>query len=280
MFEFYEKALYNLDQELTSITLDSDDKFEANENAINTCKMMINNIRTHFKTNQPNSIQEEICFFKNIKPRFISRLIYHLKIYNIETKRPNGSIKIKRKYFQLELKKLKNFFDENLDFYRYFRTGSTYLDHKYFVRGKNDIRLNSDPMVHELDATFSTSHDYKISSILANDRLQVYLEKELMKLDFGSTPRNPTHNSAKSLKWTTSKVALIELLYALYASRVINNGRADIKTIAAHFEKTFDIELGDYYRTYLELRQRNNPTKFLDAIKDNLLNKIEEDDEK
>ncbi|NQX97534.1 MAG: RteC domain-containing protein [Flavobacteriales bacterium] len=42
--------------------------------------------------------EDEIYFFKNIKPRFVFRLIYHISIYNLETNRPNSSIKIKRKY--------------------------------------------------------------------------------------------------------------------------------------------------------------------------------------
>ncbi|REC67813.1 hypothetical protein DRF58_14615 [Epilithonimonas hispanica] len=34
------------------------------------------------------------------------------------------------------------YFEHNLDFYKYYRTGSSYLDQYYFVRGKYDIKLN------------------------------------------------------------------------------------------------------------------------------------------
>ncbi|NQX97533.1 MAG: RteC domain-containing protein [Flavobacteriales bacterium] len=46
---------------------------------------------------------------------------------------------------------MKSFFDDNLDFYRYFRTSSTYLDHKYFVRGRQDIRLRLDSRFYKSD---------------------------------------------------------------------------------------------------------------------------------
>lgn len=244
------------------------------------CIDSIRELKKHVGNLKFSNETKEIYFFKNIKPQFVSRLIFHQVIYNIESNRPNGSLKIRKKYLQIELNKLKHYFDENLDFYRYYRTGSNYLDHKYFIRGKQDLRLNLDAHIYEFDTEFCTSHDFKISTILANDLLQVYLENELMKLDFNSANRDTELIPKNKLHWTGSKVALIELLYGLYTTGNFNNGNTDIKTIAAYFEKVFDIELGDYYRAYLELRMRQNPTKFIDTMKDTLLRKMEDDDEK
>lgn len=41
---------------------------------------------------------EEIKFFKEIKPRLFCRLIYYRKLYNIEMNRPVGSIEAQREY--------------------------------------------------------------------------------------------------------------------------------------------------------------------------------------
>jgi len=38
--------------------------------------------------------EEEILFFKDIKPKIFSKLIYHVKINNIEGKKPLGSFEI------------------------------------------------------------------------------------------------------------------------------------------------------------------------------------------
>ena len=46
----------------------------------------------------------------------------------------------------------KECFEENVDFYGYYRTHSTYLDHKYFVRRKLDVKLSLDSFVFESDA--------------------------------------------------------------------------------------------------------------------------------
>ena len=46
--------------------------------------------------------------------------------------------------------------------------------------------------------------------------------------------------------WTGSKVALIELLYALHSEKVFNNGTSDLKDIAEYFEKIFgETKIGD-----------------------------------
>lgn len=67
---------------------------------------------------------------------------------------------------------------------------------------------------------------------------------------------------------------LIELIYALHAFKAFDDGSSEIKVIVRIFENTFGIDLGDFYHTYLELRNRkNNRTKFLDLLKDSLIKK-------
>lgn len=83
------------------------------------------------------------------------------------------------------------------------------------------------------------------------------------------------------LNWTGSKVALIELIYALQYQGIFDNGNCDIGLIAKYFESTFNVNLGNFYQTYLELRTRKvNPTKFLDALREGLIRKMDEQDEK
>jgi len=83
------------------------------------------------------------------------------------------------------------------------------------------------------------------------------------------------------LNWTESKAALVELIYALHSSNSINKGKVEIKTIAKFFENLFSIELGDVYHTFLDIRNRKiEKTKFIDLLKDSLLSKMKEIDEK
>lgn len=130
-------------------------------------------------------------------------------IYKIETKKPYGAKRI-RKHLNKELKKLKRFFDDNLDFYKYYRSNNTHLDDKLFLRGKHDIKLGLDTYYLQSDQAFSTSHDYKVAKIMANDLVEVYIEDQLHTVNKHLIIKHPLANE---LHWTGSKAALIELIY-------------------------------------------------------------------
>lgn len=90
---------------------------------------------------------------------------------------------------------------------------------------------------------------------------------------------NPFQKQSR-LFWTANKTDLIELIYALQSSGAINSGTADIKEVASACEHIFNIDLGDFYRTFLEIKSRKiNQTKFIDNIKESLLKRIEDSDE-
>jgi hypothetical protein len=81
------------------------------------------------------------------------------------------------------------------------------------------------------------------------------------------------------LEWTESKSALVELIYALHYQGAVESSKAGIKEIAACFESLFRIELGDYYRTFTDIKLRKSGrAKFLESLKDNLLKKLDEAD--
>lgn len=145
------------------------------------------------------------------------------------------------------MSKLKRFFNKNLEFYKYYRTNSTYLDYKFFIRGCIGIKLSLDPHFFQTDLNFSTSHDYNVAKIIANDLIQVYIEDQLYNNDQKKISDNST------LNWTGSKTAIIELIYALHSQGVFDNGNADIKVIAKTFERVFNIELVDFYNTFMEI---------------------------
>jgi hypothetical protein len=275
------KYLIELEDQLKFITLENDDSLKCAQISIEVCLKALSKLKALIPKYRFKTQGEEIKFFKEIKPKFLSPLIYHLKVYKIESRKPNGGDKIIRKYLHNELDKLKRYFDSNLDFYRYYRTQSNYLDHKYFLRGKYDIRLTVDSFFFEADERVSTSHDFKVAKILAHDRLQVYLEEELSILDRKETNMISQDVPKVKLYWTESKTSLIELIYALHSQGAVDNGKADIKDIAALFEHFFGIELGDYYRTFLEIRVRKTGrTKFIDSLKQSLIKRMDEADDK
>ena len=99
-----------------------------------------------------------------------------------------------------------------------------------------------------------------------------------MEAGFYDTSLNrPVTNN--HLHWTGSKTDLVELIYALKTSGVINNGDYQIKELIGVFSDIFNIELGNFYKTFSEIRNRaNNQTKFINKLALNLVKKIEIDD--
>ncbi|WP_431134895.1 RteC domain-containing protein [Psychroserpens mesophilus] len=272
--------LTNLNDQLSFINLEIDNESTRCERAIEVILKTIKALKIVVQKTKFKTDAEEIKFFKEIKPQFTSKLIYYNTIFKIEMKKPNGGNRIVKKYYNNELVKLKAFFDNELEFYRYYRSRSTYLDHKYFLRSRFDIKMSLDSYYFEADTSFSTSHDYKVAKILANDLIQLYLENNLVLI--GSKDNGEKSQRKPNLKmiWTSPKVALIELVYALHTEGVFNNGAADLKDIAEYFEHIFEIDLGQYRRTFLEIRTRKaDRAKFLTTLNKGLLKRMEDTDE-
>jgi hypothetical protein len=258
MINYCNEIIQSLENKINELSIEIDDQIELAEIIIKHTLENLSEAKNYIFGKGFMNQQEEIHFFKELKPKILSKLIYYNSIYRIETKKPNGGERIIHKYYNNELDKLKRYFDNNLEFYKYYRTGSTYLDKYYFVRGKHNIKLSLDTFYFEADHRFTTSHDYKVAKIIAHDLIQVYLENELANLYKITAPEKSQHNHNSVLTWTGSKVALIELLYALHTEGVFNNGTSDLKNIAEYFEKVFNIDLGQYRRTFLEIRVRKS----------------------
>ena len=170
--------------------------------------------------------------------------------------------------------------DNELEFYKYFRSGNNYLDYKYFLRGKFDVKLALSSYYFETDTNFSTSHDYKVAKILANDLIQLYLENKLIMIENKGTNEKTQRQPNMKMMWTGSKVALTELIFALHTEGAFNNGAADLKDIAEYFENVFNIDLGQYHRAFLEIRMRkSDQTKFLNTLKEKLVKRMENTDD-
>lgn len=270
---FYNKTLSKLEMAIKELEIDANNPLQQIETIISKIVSCLSEVKKYVLKEGFKDLEEEVYFFKYQKPVIVAKLIYYNTIYKIEAKKPFGGKQVMEACLNEKLVKLKRFSDGNIEFLKYYWTNSTYLDHKYFVRGQHDIKLSLDTIFFETDHRFSTSHDYKVAKIIANDRLQIYLEEQL-----NSNTKIEEGSESSPLNWTGSKTALTELIYALYSQGVFGN--ADIKVIAKTFENTFNISLGDFYHTFMELKSRKiNRTKFLDSLRDTLIRKMDEEDE-
>lgn len=215
---------------------------------------------------------EEIRFFKYQKPLILGRLLYFYKLYQIESKRP-PSREFSMSYYQCEIEKLKAVFERNLSFFQYYRSGATYRDNFYFRRGQVEISPEADTFLFEPETEFSTGYDRLVARLIAVELLLACLTKRLHE------PAEGEPLSGKKLYWTDKKAAAVELIYGIYAAGSVDNGKADIIDIVTAFERTFHIDLGDVYHTFIAMRNRKNSrTVYLDQMIEKLLKRMDETD--
>lgn len=266
----YVKIIKDLEKELNDTnTLDA---FESNASLIED---FLNKLRSRVICEKFDSEQDEIAFFKEVKPIIFSKFIYYAKLFRIESKRPLGGQQIQKEYFENEISKSQEYFKKNYVYFQYFRGNETYFDTQYFLRKNKSIRIQFDCSGSFLDDQFSTSLDSTYAKFISYELIIKYCQNEIEKLAANVNLAPGSNNVSSSLKWTASKIALVEIIYALDSLKVFNNGNADIKQIASSFETIFNIELGDYYRAFIEIKMRKkNNTKFLDSLQKALLNRI------
>lgn len=214
--------------------------------------------------------QQEIDFFKNIKPHILGKLIYYNKVFRIETTCPVRNGKIHQSYYENLLKNLKSEYKESIcneDFYRYYRAGRTDRDHNYFRLGQINYHDGLKSAVFEIDLSFSTYYDNKIAYIIANELLYTYM---LTKINPEENPDLLLQNleANKDMSWTNSQNALIELIYALYASNSIAYGKIGIRKLALIFQVLFRTPLNDIHHSFHRMKTRaGSRTAFLDQLK-------------
>lgn len=280
MDDFFSTILEQVNSEISAIECRESNILAVSKEIVDLMQQALLDLKEFVIAHKFENNEQEIHFFKDLKPQLMSKLIYFNSIYRFELNFPNGSDEVERQYISQELDKLTAFFDKNLLFYQYYRTNSTYLDEKYFLRGKPDIRIIADNFSFETDPQFSTSYDFKVAKILANELFRIYLVNRQHSLDNEDKRKKLQRcGGFSSLKWTGTKRGLVELIYAIGTHGDFNNGRAGIKEIAAYFEAAFDIDIGDYYHIYMEMKERKiNRARYLDSLKKTLLKRMDEQD--
>lgn len=97
MKNFSEGLLEALEKQLETIYKGDDKPIALAEKAIKaTCKTF-EELKTFISKYSFNSKDEEIEFFKIIKPKVTSKLIYYNEIYKLEINKPSGSNKAVKK---------------------------------------------------------------------------------------------------------------------------------------------------------------------------------------
>ncbi|MCB4800135.1 RteC domain-containing protein [Neotamlana laminarinivorans] len=262
-----------LKRQLKLINKQENDRVNRLKLCYDTSCEALTKLKQKFKLNEPQTDEEEVHFFKNIKPVVLSKVIKYGMLCDFEIKHVVLPSEIKLKEYKNCIKMLKVYFEENQEFYKYYRMKDTSYDQKYFTRLKRNETLHAQAMFYAIDSDFSTSHDVILATFMAYENIFNYVENQIAVLQ--NQPKSHKNLNRSVLKWTANKSDLVELIYALQTAGAINNGGITLKDLVESLEDVFNIQLGDYSRIFYDIQLRSNPTKFLGQLQDALEIKIE-----
>lgn len=143
------------------------------------------------------------------------------------------------------------------------------------------VRVELKSMIKNIDYIDQHLPKYEcIKKVLELLDLQLNLTEKRLEHSIEYNTNSISHQSISSteIEWTGFTVQLIELGYALKATKSINNGHLEIKEIMELLSRTFNTEIKDYYNVYHKMKGRvGDQTIFLDHLKDMLMEKMIDD---
>ena len=178
MSKFYDQLYAEMTAELEAVSMESKGRLQALSGALSVLRKYLRQLKDFVLKNGFRSEEDEIIFFKEVKPRFYSQMIYTLSVYTLELNKPLGTAEQHRKYLEDELLQIQRFLNQHKSHYQYYRMKATDLDQVYFVRAKaSNVLLIAE--MPEIDVEFSTSCDYLYAKFKAYEMLSDDILKEL-----------------------------------------------------------------------------------------------------
>ena len=273
MIQFTSRLKKEVDEEIEQIEHSEISSMTKSLEASRVLKKAYNQLKEFTLSYNFQSEEEEILFFKEIKPRLCFRLIYYRKLYNIELDRPSGIDK-QREYLSEILNDINRYNHKRLDFIRYYRSGSSSFDSLYFLRGQADTEQYMETFSHEFDPSFSTNCDFKVAKILSNDMLSVHLMKEIEALNDNGIIMNSFGFPTTKLTWKGTKVELQEQILSWDSAATF--GDVPLTQLYCYIQSVFNTQLdSNLSRSFSELKIRLSPTPFLDKLKNALLHRMD-----
>ncbi len=276
----FTKEIKNFHKKLNQLTVRNRfSLIEANQ-GIHLCNNTLYLLRKIVEQHQFDTTDDEIAFFKIIKAEPLSYLVYFNEVRSCELLLPKIGLDNQLAFLKKRMQKVNKFFNKNWDVVHYMEQNLSYLDQQYFTRQNQIFPLYAIPEACYLDPIFFTSHDMLWARIKGMNLFITYLLNIIKQIKSEKRKISQFCKPRKALVWSASKAALTELIYALYSSSVVNNGKEDIKGIATAFEELFNIKLDNIYKTYSEIKTRkDSKTRFLEELIFRFNQKVFEDDD-
>jgi hypothetical protein len=265
----YTTTFNELKNKLNQVNPAKTDLLQRTEKSIMLIKDATSELEFLIRENGFRSQQDEIHFFRHIKPEINSLGIAYTIIQIVESQRPTSSKEGFQKLIEQKLEFVRAHYVDFPEFISYYNSSSTIKDDIFFLR-TNVTKQNMFPQ--PFDAKYSTGYDLIAAYALAYKFLANHFQQ--------STGNGSDDLPDPKMQWTKQKVAFGELLYALKNIKAINNGNTELSVMSRSLGKLLNIEIGDPYKTFNEIRSRKEDRlRFLKQMIFELEMKMDELDE-
>ncbi len=273
MLRKVQELLNRLESGLDQIKSGMPDPEEYAQQSLETVIEYLDEVNELTANHRFESVSDEVEFFKYCKPKFVARYFYFYRLVEYEIQKAKKDPERLRKYFKKEKKRILRFFEKHVDLVAYYKSTDP-ADQNFFTRKSCFGSTCCKKVFLVLSNPKQSKNDLILAEIMANEQLYIYIEKELNKLK----PIDEQSHLISPFHWTGSKVALVELIYALASTKMVDNGDVEIKDLVRLFEQVFQHKIDSPYQVFSEIKARkHDQTKFLDQLKDALVQRISEE---
>lgn len=277
MENFTATLLSELTADLQKIAATSENRLQQAGRSFNAAEKAISRLRKFIESYSFKNLEEEVRFFKEIKPEFQKELIYNEEVLFIETKCPVGTEEVRKVFIDRAMNRIQTYFEKHSYLYNYCRSGETSFDTLFFVRSPKPIPL-APVSYSDIDPEFSNPHSYQVAKLKALEELRDYLSGQQQKKIIADNPQDELFNESKSqVVFTGPKSALEEVILAMNEKGWFNYGNFPAKRLFHAFESLLNIKLSDPSRSLIAMSIRKKGyTPYIDKMKDALMERIEQ----
>lgn len=246
-------------------------------NSVNITLKCLSELQNSIVCNPFEDDKAEIHFFKYIKPQFQSWYIYIIELHHVINMIPISTDQTIKKYYLYELKVVNRFFKRYGLYYQYYLADDNSRDADFFL-SRNLRHLPAELKLTAKMDSFTSSLDLLFAKFKAYEMLRDCLVRKVKELDKKREIDFLEKELVKQRRsWSGNKIELVELAYALYHSKRINGGKAELGEIISWLENSLNTDLGQSYRMFIDISRRKlvSHTKFLDEMKVTLKSHIQ-----
>lgn len=279
--ELSRRLLLQLESELEEISFGSMLPIERLDAAMGPIRSAMKKLSAFVLDKPFTGVEQEVEFFKLVKPGFSQWQYYFQELYTIEENLPFGEPKLQELYLENEMVYVQRFFREHQFHYQYYRRGAVELDGVYFTLegSRGDSRIL--PLGMEVSEGFSRPGELIFARLMAFEKLRDWLQERISFLKGNEGKPFFEGRSDEELYWTGESINLAEVAVGLHRTGQLNNGSASIGAIFRWLEKQLHVSIGVPSKRLSEIKRRTKFSKlrFLEEMKEECLRSFEKEDE-